>query len=333
MRAPWITGIAALAERMIAKEQLPADVPESQMPPYMETFLAHLRLLVGVPFENLVPDERLLPVESIRFFYLDRSWTDRLVDGAVQVGKIGTREQAHHQARAGDVNASLDLTERIVRILQRGSLGFEEARARMPAGRGGIVTGFLLRSAAVAGWPHMDVRAFDRVLEQNPAPAAAKAAQLTTLRLERLAPAVLLALFDGVPELVWLEEPHHGVQFGVTRARGQLFVDRHQPTGELEKPAGPPVPVPVRVANPRVVSVAGLRKRLIALHDPNLVAQTGSSGFAIEMLDLPWRQRFQGQGGAGRGGAFVPFTTIAQRVDSPQLVQSVQDLVREIHVP
>lgn len=329
MRTAWVTGASALAERMIAKAQIPAEVPEAQMPPYMESFLAHLRLLVGVPFEYLIADERLLPVESIRFFYVDRSWTDRLVDGAVQVGKIGTREQAHHQAHAPDVNASLDLTERIVRILQRGRDGFEHARAAMAGDPAGIVTGFLLRSSAVAGWPHMDVRAFNTVLEQYPDPAVADKAQLTTLRLERLAPAVMIALFDGIPELVWLEEPHHGVQFGVTHTVHGIFVDRHTPAGWIEKPPGPPVQVPVRAANPRVVSVAGLRKKLIALHDPNLVAQTGSAGFAIEMLDLPWRQRFQGKGGAGRGGgAFVPYTMIASRVESAQLITEVENLVQ-----
>ena len=88
-------------------------MPESALPSYMEMFLAHLRLLIGVPFDYLVPDARLLPDESIRFFYLDRSWTDRLVDGAIAVGKIGTREQAHHQAHAADVHVPLDLTERI----------------------------------------------------------------------------------------------------------------------------------------------------------------------------------------------------------------------------
>src|SRR6516225_7814276 len=124
MRAAMITGFQALAERMVAKDQIDATVPESGMPPYMESFLAHLRLLVGVPFDYLVPDARLLPDESIRFFYVDRSWTDRLVDGAVSVGKIGTREQAHHQAQSPVVQQQLDLSERIVRILQRGLSDF-----------------------------------------------------------------------------------------------------------------------------------------------------------------------------------------------------------------
>ena len=91
MRPAWITGSQALRSRLANPGQVAESAPEAAMPPYMESFLAHLRLLVGVPFEYLVPDARLLPDESIRFFYLDRSWTDRLVDGAISVGKIGTR--------------------------------------------------------------------------------------------------------------------------------------------------------------------------------------------------------------------------------------------------
>src|SRR5215467_14170092 len=157
MRAAWITGATALRQRMSNPAQLQAPSPEAEMPSYMESFLAHLRLLVGVPFDYLVADSRLLPDESIRFFYVDRSWTDRLVDGAVSVGKIGTREQAHHQAHSPVVNQQLDLSERIVRILQRGLKDFPTAKGtndedRTPAD---VTTGFLLRSAAVSGWPHM----------------------------------------------------------------------------------------------------------------------------------------------------------------------------------
>ncbi|MEY2464504.1 MAG: hypothetical protein QOH64_2642, partial [Acidimicrobiaceae bacterium] len=111
MRVPWSVAPEALRERIEDKRQVPEAAPESELPPYLESFLAHLRVLVGVPFEYLVPDERLLPVESIRFFYLDRSWTDRLVDGVMAVGKLGTREQAHHQAHDPAVQSRLDNTE------------------------------------------------------------------------------------------------------------------------------------------------------------------------------------------------------------------------------
>src|SRR5215475_2258874 len=130
MREAWISGAQALRERLIRPAQVVETEPEAAMPPYMESFLAHLRLLVGVPFEYLIPDPRLLPDESIRFFYLDRSWCDRLVDGAIAVGKIGSREQAHHQGQNAKVAGTLDVSERMVRTLQRGRTPFETARAK-----------------------------------------------------------------------------------------------------------------------------------------------------------------------------------------------------------
>ncbi len=335
MRAASIDNQNALAERMVAKEQVQASVPESAMPRYMELFLAHLRLLIGVPFEYLVPDARLLPDESIRFFYVDRSWTDRLVDGAIAVGKSGTREQAHHQAHSPDVQSQLDLTERVVRTLQRGL----PASADPVEAAGGIVTGFLLRSAAVAGWPSMDVRAFSSIVPSSQgnldgASAAnwaksADAAQLKTLRLELLSPSVLLALFDGIPKLVWCEEPHHGIEFGVaTDDDTHFFLDRHEASGTPEQGAAA-VAVPVRAANRRVVAVAQLRKQLAQLDDPKLVPQSGSAAFAIELLQYPWRQRFQGAESERRhsSGAFVSKYEVASVITDANVRDAVTELM------
>ena len=149
MRIPWIKGAEALRIRMNNPQQVATDEPEAEMPPYMESFLSHVRLLVGVPSEFLIPDPRLLPDESIRFFYLDRSWSDRLVDGAVAVGKIGTREQAHHQAQHPPVTKQLDVTARGVRDMQRGAISFLDLRASPRVVSDPVVTGFLLRSGAV----------------------------------------------------------------------------------------------------------------------------------------------------------------------------------------
>lgn len=326
MRTASIANAAALRERLMAPYQVDVSVAESAMPPYMESFLAHLRLLIGVPFDYLVPDSRLLPNESIRFFYVDRSWTDRLVDGALAVGKIGTREQAQHQAHSQNIQSQLDLTERMVRVLQRGITDIP------PPGSGGIITGFLLRSAAVSGWPSMDVRAFSVELA-TPATqqvlADARAFQLRTLRLELLSPSVLLALFDGIPKLVWCEEPHHAIQFGMTLKNGAYYLDRHDKTGATEQ-GKQMVRVPVRAADNRVVAVKALRQRLFALQatDTDLVPQTGSAALAIELLNLPWRQRFQGTKGTGgtTGGGFVSsfsVTSAAVRTDLAAALQGV----------
>ena len=312
MRTPLITSAAALTTRLKQAGQVAASDVEAEMPPYMESFLAHLRLLVGVPFEYLIPDPRLLPDESIRFFYLDRSWTDRLVDGSVTVGKIGSREQAHHQAQSAKVSGTLDVSERMVRSLQRGG-DFETVRGNLFKGalpRADLVTGFLLRSAVVSGWPHMDVRAYDKRIEEpfDASSAAAIKEQLPLLRLERLSPGVMLALFQGVPELVTLEEPHHGVQFGidVSADGSKRFVPLRSKTGQiLQKKTenrAINIPLPTRGRRSDVIDVLRLRDALAqqAVTPPPTkgdvppIAQTGSAAFAIAVLDPPWRQRFEG---------------------------------------
>lgn len=329
MRPAWITSKQTLQARFAQPAQAAAPTPEAGMPAYMESFLAHLRLLVGVPFEYLVPDARMLPDESIRFFYIDRSWTDRLVDGAISVGKIGSREQAHHQGNHPLVRQQLDVTERGVRDLQRQRISFLDLRANPRAGAAGTITGFLLRSGAVSGWPHMDVRAYTKVLPANydPASAEAQKAQLTTLRLERLSPGVLIALFEGIPRMVICEEPHHGVQFGVHESGGIFSVFRRD--GTAKAIGGTDIKVPVRDAKLRVLGIAALRRKLAG--DGSLPAQTGSASFAIELLNLPWRQRFAGEGGKPRftgTGAFIASVAIAPRVTAADMQVAVKGLAK-----
>jgi hypothetical protein len=340
MRQAWVLSSEALRERMVQPAQVAPTEPEAGMPPYMESFLAHLRLLVGVPFEYLVPDARLLPVESIRFFYLDRSWTDRLVDGAVAVGKIGSRELAHYQAHAPEVSQQLDQTERVVRALQRGKVSFLTARDGLlgQTAPAEVITGFLLRSALVSGWPHMDVRAYDKQIKEpfDAADPESLAHQLKTLRLERLSPAVLLALFQGIPKLVILEEPHHGLQFGVVESGGGFHMDLRTADGHQIMNGNIPenIVVPVRQANTRVVAVAELRKRLAAARatHPQMPVVDASANFAVEVLDPPWRQRFEGirdnaEGGGGGSGRFVASRLVAVRITDPATLSVIKEII------
>ncbi|HAF14810.1 MAG TPA: hypothetical protein DCK99_14165 [Blastocatellia bacterium] len=337
MRAAWITGADALRARMVNPVQLAAPSPEAEMPPYMESFLAHLRLLIGVPFDYLVADSRLLPDESIRFFYLDRSWCDRLVDGALSVGKIGTREQAHHQAHAPHVQQQLDLTERVVRILQRGLQDFPSAKQTGDQNpqAGQIVTGLLLRSAAVSGWPQRDVRAFSGDVPAGIDPSqVSDALIMPLLRLERLSPSVLVALFQGIPKLVWCEEPHHGVQFAVQEnPSGGFIIPVRDASGKAVLPSNSSnnqLPVPLRTGGRRVVAVAQLRKDIIKKDQdlstqpgmPHLPAQTGAAGYAISVLNPPWRQRFQNAAGTFSGGI-----NITSAVERPELSVAIKSLL------
>jgi hypothetical protein len=350
MRPAWIQSRTALTERLKRPLQLDITEPESEMPPYMEQFLAHLRLLVGLPFDYLVPDERLLPDESIRFFYIDRSWTDRLVDGAIAVGKIGTREQAHHHGHAPAVNQQLDLTERVVRVIQRGLQGFSDAKSANDSNTtpAQTITGFLLRSSAVSGWPHMDVRAYKTAVPEkfDPADAYPKSQQLTTLRLELLSPGVMIALFQDVPQLVILEEPHAGVMFGVHLDGSgipRLYL-RDQFAEQIPVPDTTDtyydIEVPFRSTNARVVHVTELRRRLNNVRSaatdgigpvPSAVQVTGSASYAIAVIDPPWRQRFEGTvdnaGTQSTSGGFVAHGFVAERVAEAATLTQTEDLV------
>ena len=94
-----------------------------------------LRMLIGVPFEYLVADDGLLRPETIRFFYVDRNWTDAAVDGAIAAGAYGTRDRVTLQQRHADVRDAVDDAERHQRVGgERGHAGTVGGQpGRLPA--------------------------------------------------------------------------------------------------------------------------------------------------------------------------------------------------------
>ncbi len=267
------------------------------VPGELRRFLARLRLLHGVPFSYLVPDADLLPIESIRFFYVDRAWTDALVQGVLSVGTISSADRAQLEAVYPHIRDDVDETERTIRT-PRG-----EERLQ---GAGGTVTGFVMRSRAVSGWPNLHVRAYSRdLLEDDVLTTAAESdpSRMKVLRMERLAPAVLLVLFDGVPAVVHIEEPRQGIQFGVrmdteappAQRRAKVQVRDNQ-TGNVKPPkdqltAANSVDVPFRRNAPGVINLAELRKRLAA-KAPNSGGTLEPHEYALQMLRFPYRQVF-----------------------------------------
>jgi hypothetical protein len=253
--------LAAAAGPVINAEPPPAAVLE---------WLARLRLLEGVPFAYLVPDERLLPPESIRFFHLDRNWADAAVDGALSVGAGTTRERAHLRARHQTIRAAVDAAERNV-----WAAAAHPDRTYGPAAAE-TVTGFLLRSRAVSGWPGLHIRA-----DRDGVP-------MRLLRVERLAPAVLLVLLDGLPTTVTIEEPRQGLQFGFDTAvgGGRAIRTRDPVTGQATDAS---VAAKFRPGAPGVVDMRQLLTDLGA--GP---AAAGPAGLAFQLVQYPYRQEFSG---------------------------------------
>lgn len=267
------------------------------VPGELRRFLARLRLLNGVPFSYLVPDAELLPIESIRFFYVDRAWTDALVQGVLSVGTISTADRAQLDAVYPHIRDDVDEAERTIRTPQ----GEERLQ-----GSAGTITGFLMRSRAVSGWPNLHVRAYSRDVVADDAlttVAESDPSRLKLLRMERLAPAVLLVLFDGVPAVVHIEEPRQGIQFGVRfdpqappSARRAKVKVRDNLTGDPVPPKTTFTPansvdVPFRRAAPGVINVTELRKRLAA-KAPHSGGTLEPNEYALQMLRFPYRQVF-----------------------------------------
>ncbi len=302
----WGVGAAAALQSAVkaatdygsyAVDRDPGD-GEHVVPGELRRFMARLRLLHGIPFSYLVPDAQLLPIESIRFFYIDRAWTDALVQGALSVGTISSADRAQLAAVYPHIRSEVDEAERSIRQ--------PRAEALLKAGSG-TLTGLLLRSRAVSGWPNLHVRAYARdVLADDALTTAAESdpARMKVLRMERLAPAVLLVIFDGVPAVVHVEEPRQGIQFGVRldpasppEARTARVKVRDNANGSFIDhndafTASNSVPVPFRGGAPGVLNLRSLRNRLRNL-SPNASGPVlAPNEFALQMLRFPYRQVF-----------------------------------------
>jgi hypothetical protein len=273
------------------------DDGEHVVPGELRRFLARLRLLHGVPFSYVVPDAELLPVESMRFFYLDRAWTDALVQGALSIGTITSADRTQLEAVYPHIRTEVDEAERTIRR--------PRGEARLAAGSG-TITGFIMRSRVVSGWPNLHVRAYSRdVVADDALTTAAESHpdRMKVLRMERLAPAVLFVLFDGVPAVVHVEEPRQGIQFGArldpedppNNRRAKVRV-RDCNTGNSVPPvndftAANSVDVPFRAGAPGVIDLTVLRQRLAA-KAPNSGGALEPNEYALQMLRFPYRQVF-----------------------------------------
>ncbi|MFE2864984.1 hypothetical protein [Embleya sp. NPDC059259] len=116
---------------------LAAAVQSSLHP--VQAWLTRLARLEMVPFDHLVPDERMLPPESLRFFHIDLGWIQAAVDGALSVG-VGHA-----------LDADLNDLAREIRGIDR------------------LASGVVIRSELLTGWPDALLTAFAEGREITPA--------------------------------------------------------------------------------------------------------------------------------------------------------------------
>jgi hypothetical protein len=187
------------AHRHIPQVQSAAPRAPVAPPGELTAWIDSLRWLRGIPYNYLIPDERMLPPESIRFFFVDPLWIRALFDGVLSSVRAPTDCAAHCR------DAEKSLMD-----------GFPDPR----------VTGFLLRSAAVTGWPGLEVVA-----------KGSGADPLSLCRREQLSPSVMLYLFQGQVTSITIEQRFDTVHLSVEDHKNDPSIWRNKSRRVLDATA------------------------------------------------------------------------------------------------
>lgn len=239
------------------------------IPERLRDFLMDLRLLRRIPLSYLVPDQKLLPPESIRFFHVNQTWVDRVIDGVFSNTTVGTVDFHYSLTTLQMIRAAID-----------------------PAPQG--MTGILIRSELTRRWPKMIVRGFSSLAAGVDAESTVK-----VLRAEALSRDIFIALFAGQPRRVHIREPFDGVRFGVETEGNTLVVDHVKPDGQI---LSDEVTVPLRSQAFRTLDVDGLRTNIVAKES----SMGNPRGVGMHLEQRPFVQIFLDTVGESKGSVPSP---------------------------
>lgn len=221
------------------ENQSPQEVPQQ-----VAQFFTDIRYLKRIPFNYLVPDENLLPQESIRFFSVDTTWSDYVVDGAFSVGRVTSLDlqrdtQLHKQARETTVTQQL--------------------------------SGFLLRSQVIAGWPDLEIYVFGE--DQTPLPQVQK----TTVSKN-----ILFVVVEGQLNSVSIQQKAQSIHFGFDISQNSFYKKLRNPSDGSYYSADYNVDITWRDDTQRIVDIDALNTAIAQkLQQQSL----SSSLFAMEMVE------------------------------------------------
>jgi hypothetical protein len=261
----------AVAQALMRRKQqeahphLPSSQTREELPAVPQTVRSWFKaanLLGGVPFHYLVPDPRMLPPESIRFFLLDNGWVEALLDGALSIGRVTRLHHLRDQLRQDN-----------------------PARVTYP-----VVSGFLMRSQVVSGWPDLLVVGYPTLPEDSDQADEMIGAPLRMLRRERLSEHVLLCLFEGEVSTIDVEQRPERLHFGLdtTEADGTLSYWKRLRGADGEQLSRQVDRVPWQDEALRVVEMVKLAGEAQSL----LGSDMTPARFALEMIEGVQRVRF-----------------------------------------
>ena len=238
------------------------------LPTAIASWFQDLELLKNVPFNYLVPDTRLLPPESLRFFWIDSYWVDCLQDGAFSVGRV-TKEDLR-----------LDVQSR---SLQRSKTQSDKT-----------ITGFLLHSEVVSGWPGLEIEGYVNRVTGNAFVGPEN--KLTIIRRDLLSDNILLCFFAGEVKTLDLSikgssvncgvDPVDPIKKGSPITKGLRNLDGSQTDEKID--------VPFRNENLGVINIEEMTNRLKeGLKSPDNFT---SAQFAATMIEGSPKVRFVPRG-------------------------------------
>lgn len=236
------------AEQIIRHPHITAtarSVQADELPDTLKSWLNDLKLLKGVPFNYLVPDERMLPQESIRFFQMDEIWIQCLLDGAFSIGRALSSHCDREKTFTSKPRAHLD----------------------------SAVTGFLLRSDVVSGWPGLLVDATDK-----------DDRKLDCWRKECLSPNVFVCFFKGILSRVTLHLKPEDLHFGVDSDKDGFYKDLRENRLKEDSIRLKSLPWKSGPKDRRTLDIVQLATEITkALHKS--AGSFSSADFALEMIE------------------------------------------------
>ena len=289
-------GVAALEEQSLLERRLQPGIFPSftgkraaatkdlpAIPPVVANFIGELRLLVGVPFAWLVPDELMLPTESFRLFSVDPNWVEALVDGAFSIGRATEGERRQDQEQQQAMRTASASRARARRRNDRPHLALAKTNAEGTELQ--TVTRMLLRSQLVPGWPRLNINGYSDTAGTQEVPK---------LRMEHLSTDVILCLFDGTVAMVAIHEAPEQLHCGVELSGGTATTTLRAVTGSdpgqqfLTDPRGGPASaaVPLR-GDGQTLQVAGAAQSVLTRLNTDFsqnITDFTSAEFALELI-------------------------------------------------
>jgi hypothetical protein len=256
-----------------------------EVPADVAAWLGRLHALVGVPFGYLVPDEAMLPPESIRFFRLDDNWVRALLDGAFSLGRDLTAQTDSPSTNLD--RAVFDSVCAAARAAapRRRRTGVATAPSD---GTGAIAwTGFLLRSRVVTEYPGLGVNVY---------PQGGTSALLEVHRLDRLGPSAdtLFGLVAGDAYRVDVHEAPELLHYGIDdyeagtpnpTASKELRTFTRAADGSVQfgdEPVDVHIGTAFRTRSPRVLMLGELATQLATANGPGTDdLDSAQMGFAM----------------------------------------------------